>query len=36
MPNLFGVQVVGNMSPKICGRVNQGSVVKALSSTEKI
>lgn len=36
MPGLFGVQVVGNMSPKIHGRVNQGSMIKGVSSTEKI
>lgn len=36
MPGLFGVQVVGNMSPKIHGRVNQGSMIKDVSSTEKI
>lgn len=36
MPGLFGVQVMGNISPKIHGRVNQGSVIKGVSSTEKI
>lgn len=34
MPGYFGVQVVDNMSPKIHGRVNQGSMVKDVSSTE--
>lgn len=36
MPGLFGVQVVDNMSPKIHGRVDQGSMIKDVSSTEKI
>lgn len=34
MPGMFGVQVVGNMLPKFHGRVNPGSMIKGVSSTE--